>query len=78
MAETVTVTQVRAMLDVLVTIAKLIEEARYIPSGELYAMLMGSMSYETYMMLIKKLQDMEVITVKNHMITWVGVKKQEV
>ena len=44
------------------------------PSGELYARLMGHMSLASYEALIKSLADVKLITDRGHLLVWTGPK----
>lgn len=74
------VQQVRAVFEYLKTAADLIrhmDEQRGgmgVPSGELYAVLMGHMSYQTYTQLISKFKEAGLISLSNNLIRWTGPK----
>jgi hypothetical protein len=53
-------------------IAYTIRELGSIPSGHLYALLMGDMSLDTYNGLIDLLKRTHMVAEKNHMLTWIG------
>lgn len=46
-----------------------------IPNGELYAMLMRHMSYQTYSAMISKFQGMGLITLRSNLIRWTGPRE---
>lgn len=60
------------MLEVVVVVRNTIRDLGAVPSGELYAHLMGYMSLETYESIIQLLLDAGVVTSSNHVITWMG------
>lgn len=62
----------QAMIDFLRAFADTIKQAKQIPSGHLYAAVMGSISLETYQRLIDKMVEMKIIRVRNHVIYWTG------
>lgn len=61
-------------------IVQAVEEAikefgpRGVPSGHLYANLMGIMSYHTYQSMIDAMITLKRIKISNHVITWIGDK----
>lgn len=69
---TVTKTQVVAALHGTKAVADVIRELKEIPSGHLYAQLMGTISLETYNRIIKYLLDAELIQSSNHLLIWTG------
>ena len=68
--------QVKAAATMLIVIADTIREAKSIPSGHLYAILMPYMSLETYTSIINGLKDAGVVKESNHLLTWVGPEKE--
>lgn len=62
-----------AAIGVLHAVAEAIRALGSIPSGHLYARLMGSnMSFETYTQVIATLVRAKLITNQNNVITWVA------
>jgi hypothetical protein len=53
-------------------VAEAIKEAGSIPSGHLYAQLMGKMSLGSYEKMIDAMRRMGVIKIENHLITYAG------
>jgi len=62
----------KAVTEVIVAVASAIKELGSVPSGHLYARLMGYMSLESYNNIIEYLKKAQWIEEKNHVITWVG------
>ena len=67
---TVTPDQIKASLGVLKAIADTIKELKEVPSGELYAGVMGSLSLEEYNTVIGILKQAGVITESNYLLKW--------
>ncbi len=62
-------TKIQALV---LAIADIIKELSPIPSGHLYAALLGTgMSLDTYLEIIAALQRAGKIKVSNHLITWI-------
>ena len=59
-------------LQIVMAVADAIKDLKSVPSGELYARLMAHMSLESYNSVIGVLERTGLITVKSHLITWVG------
>lgn len=53
-------------------IGDVIRELGSVPSGHLYAQLMGRVSFEFYMTAIKALKDIKVVREENHLLIWIG------
>jgi hypothetical protein len=68
----VTEEQKKAMFEVIKGFAHLIKTLGSVPSGELYARVMGKLSLDSYQAIIGYLEAAELVEVKNHVITWVG------
>jgi hypothetical protein len=65
--------QVAAALEIVSAIAGLIQDVGRIPSGELYALLMGKMSIETYERIIQQLINTQLVRrERSHMLVWTG------
>lgn len=62
--------QAMKLVEVMGIVASVIKEVGSIPSGHLYAQLMGKMSFETYQDMIATMERLNVISVKNHLITY--------
>jgi len=64
--------QVQAVIEVTHAVAEAIRTLGSVPSGELYARCMGSMSLATYTSIIGTLKGAGLVQEKNHLLTWVG------
>ena len=64
--------QRQALVDVLVILGQAIREAGEIPSGHLYAMLMGKMGLNTYTQMITLLKKQGLVSEEYHLLKWVG------
>lgn len=64
--------QVNAAVQIVVAVGQAIREAKSIPSGHLYAHLMGRMNLETYNKVIGVLKNTGAVKEENHVLTWVG------
>ena len=74
-ANTETNQQVRAYMLTLKAIAETIRELKSVPSGHLYAQLMGKMSLEVYNGIISKLEGAGMVSRgEGHLLTWIGPK----
>ena len=58
--------------EICLAIAEAIRELKQVPSGHLYARLMGRLSLEEYNLLIGFIQRAGLIKIQNHLITWIG------
>jgi hypothetical protein len=66
-----TPSQAKAAVSIIVALAETIRSSSPIPSGHLYAMVMGSMSFESYSLIIAKLENLGLISIApSHLITW--------
>lgn len=74
--------QVRAALDLAVTAAEAVRQAgpMGLPSGHLYAALMGKVTLDGYQSMIGMLKRAGLIKESAHLLTWIGpqLKKGEV
>ena len=64
----------QAVIAMAHAIAGVIRELGSVPSGHLYARLMGQLTLEQYQAIIDVLADAKLVSVKNHLITWKGGK----
>lgn len=64
--------EAKAAVEMVLAVSDCIRDLRQVPSGELYSRLMGFMSMDGYNTVIDMLKRAGVITVSNHLITWVG------
>ncbi len=67
-----TANEVTAAIRVAAAVGDAIRELKSVPSGHLYARLMGHMSLDTYNGCIKILKQAELVKEENHLLTWVG------
>jgi len=71
-----TETQILAgTIKVVAAVAECIRDLGQVPSGHLYARLMGSLKIEDYQAIINQLKNAELVKEENHLLTWVGPKK---
>ena len=64
--------QEKAALQVILAVGSAIKELGSVPSGHLYARLMGRMSLETYNKILGILKRTGAVKEENHLLTWVG------
>ena len=64
--------QVRAGLSVLMVVAETIRELREVPSGELYAHLMGHLDLDQYTKVLGILKRAGLVQERGHLLTWSG------
>ncbi len=64
--------EVNAAVQVVVAVGEAIKSLGSVPSGHLYAQLMGRMSLETYNKVIALLVKTGAVKNENHLLTWVG------
>lgn len=64
--------QRKSLLTVLNILADAIKEAKDIPLGHLYAMLMGKIGLNTYQFMISVLKSQGLVSEQAHLLTWVG------
>lgn len=62
----------RATMHIVLALAETIREAKEIPSGELYAILCGKLSLESYNRVIQCLLNTGLVKQKNYLLTWTG------
>ncbi len=72
---TETAEQVTAGIMMAAAIGEAIRDLGSVPSGHLYARLMGRMSLDTYNKLIGILKNTNLVEEHNHLLTWVGPKE---
>lgn len=63
--------QAQVMLAVCHAILEAIRDLKQVPSGELYAVLSGKLSLDTYQSIIEVLENSGRIRVDNHLITFI-------
>lgn len=64
--------QEKAALAIVLAVGEAIKDLGSVPSGHLYAQLMGRMSLETYNKVIGILVKTGAVKNENHLLTWVG------
>jgi hypothetical protein len=65
--------KVEAALELVRAVAEMIREVGRIPSGELYALLMGKMTLDTYEKMIRMMINQGLIREeRSHMLVWTG------
>jgi hypothetical protein len=64
--------QVKAVIQATMAISDAIRELKQVPSGKLYAIVMGKMSLEDYNAIIETLKRIGVVEEINHLLVWVG------
>lgn len=55
---------------------KVIRDLSPVPSGVLYAQVMGYMKLEQYQQVITLLKRAELVAESNHVLTWIGPKRR--
>ena len=63
---------VRAYVAIISAVAETIRERGTVPSGTLYALLMGRMTFEAYSRMIQQLKNAGLIEEKAHLLRWTG------
>jgi hypothetical protein len=66
--------QIKAVVLITVEIGATIKALGSVPSGVLYAQVMGHLDLDQYQRIIDMLERQKLIEVKNHLITWIGRK----
>jgi len=59
-------------LKIVFAVAEAIREAGSIPSGTLYAALIGKVDINGYESIIRTLKNAGLVTEQSHMLTWIG------
>lgn len=67
---------VHAAVQIAKAVAEAIQELDRVPSGELYARLMGHMSLATYEKIIGTLKSAGLVEEKHHELIWIGPEKE--
>ena len=67
-----TAAQLKAALAITLAVAEAIREAREIPSGTLYATLLGRVDLAGYEAMIRNLKNAGLVSEKNNLLTWTG------
>ncbi len=63
--------QTTAAVDAILAVAEAIRELKSVPSGHLYARLMGHMDLDGYQRVIAILKSTGLVTESGHVLTWV-------
>ena len=63
---------ITAALKIAAVVGDAIRELKSVPSGHLYARLMGHMSLDSYNGCIRLLKQANLVEESNHLLTWVG------
>lgn len=66
----------RAALAVVAAVAEVIRELGTVPSGDLYARVMGHISLEEYEKLIGILKGTGLVSESAHQLKWIGSEKE--
>jgi hypothetical protein len=61
-----------AGLNILAAVAETIREAGEVPSGTIYAALVGKVTMEGYTSLLRTLKGAGLVEEKNHLLRWIG------
>lgn len=72
-----TAEQIRAVLDVMIAMTDTIRVAGRVPSGELYAQVMGHMDIHTYNAIVARIKGTGLVIEKSHELIWVGPTVKE-
>ena len=70
----VTETQKKAVVETVLAVAEAIKSLGSVPSGHLYARLMGHMNLESYTKVIELLKNAGLVKESGHLLTWIGPK----
>jgi len=69
--------QLTGALTVVMAVAETIRELKEVPSGHLYAALMGKMDLEEYQSILRVIEGAGLIKVeRSHLIRWIGPEVQ--
>lgn len=61
-----------SVVAVILAVSEAIREAREIPSGTLYAVLCGRMTFESYQGVIRTLKNAGLVEERAHLLRWIG------
>lgn len=70
-----TAAQTKAALQTILAVGDAIRDLGEVPSGHLYARLMGHMDLRTYEAIVASLKGAGVVEERNHLLRWVGPTK---
>jgi hypothetical protein len=62
----------KAALSILMAVAEAIKDLGSVPSGHLYATLMGHLSLDQYQQVIRVLKQAGLVKEENHLLTYTG------
>lgn len=72
----ITKEQIVAAFGIVLAIGDTIQQLGEVPSGELYARVMGTLSAREYNTVIDKLIQCRLVTKSNNVLRWTGPKKE--
>jgi hypothetical protein len=64
--------QVKAAFTIVAAVAEAIRELGSVPSGHLYAQLMGRIDLATYTKIVDTLKNAGLVAEKSDLLTWIG------
>lgn len=67
-------TKERAFIEIVASLGVAIKSLGEVPSGHLYARVMGHLSLEQYNSFIAVLKQQGLVSEKGHLLTWTGPK----
>jgi hypothetical protein len=71
---TTTAAKRQAAVQIVLSVADAIKDLGSVPSGHLYAHLMGQMTLDDYNFIIGTLKEAGVVEETNYLLTWKGAK----
>lgn len=71
----VTEAKLKAAIGQIMAIADAIRELKTVPSGVFYSQICTEISLSAFDSILKILQKQKLVTVENHVITWIGPDK---
>lgn len=66
--------QIDAVISATTAVAEMIRVSGSIPSGELYALVMGTLSLNSYNAVIGTLKRAKLVEERSYLLTWIGPK----
>lgn len=69
--------QEQAFVRVCIALAGAIRNLGSVPNGELYARTMNHLNIQTYTSVLEVLKKSKLVEEKNHLLTWIGPKKEQ-
>lgn len=67
--------QIKGVIDMTLAVAATIQELKQVPSGHLYAQLMGRITLDDWYIIVNTLKQADVIKESNHLLIWTGPMK---